>query len=394
MASIDQTGYQVKTQQQWFDEEIARYQAVDPNWNLDPSTPDGAKAAADAEIFANLDELGQAAYNSKDPDKARGSDLDTLCAITGVARSPGASSTVSLTLTGTNGTVITAGSLVEDIAGEQWSLDADATIASGTATVSATSVNTGQIQANIGDINRIVTPLAGWQTVTNPGVATPGTNPETDAELRLRRNDSVSLPGQNQVDATYAAVAAVADVRHVRIYENDTASVDANSQPAHSTEILVDGGADADIALAIYLKRNPGPLQHQSATAVDVDVTSPVTGNTKEIKFSRPTAVPITVAVTIANDGSVPASDEDVIKQAILDYLDGNLIDADQGFNQFGFGIGQDVFASRFYTPVNKIIGARGASSITSITVNAGATQAIAFNELATFALANISVTL
>ena len=59
MAEITDQGYQTKTQNQYFDEEKQRYLDIDPLWNMDPSVPDGVKLATDAEIWANLDELGQ-----------------------------------------------------------------------------------------------------------------------------------------------------------------------------------------------------------------------------------------------------------------------------------------------------------------------------------------------
>ena len=112
MAEITFNGYVIKNQNAWFAEERQMYLDIDPNWNLDPSTPDGLKLASDAEIFANLDELGQRAYNSKDPNKAKDLELDILCAITGTTRNQGTPSTVELTLTGVNGTIITAGQIV------------------------------------------------------------------------------------------------------------------------------------------------------------------------------------------------------------------------------------------------------------------------------------------
>ena len=76
MAELTSTGYSVKSQNDWFDEEKQLYLDIDSNWNLDPSTPDGLKMAHDAEIFSALDEVLQQAYNSKDPNKASGYDLD------------------------------------------------------------------------------------------------------------------------------------------------------------------------------------------------------------------------------------------------------------------------------------------------------------------------------
>ena len=57
MGKLTEKGYQIKSQNDYFDEEVALYKEIDPLWNMDPSTPDGLKAAHDAEVFAALDEL-------------------------------------------------------------------------------------------------------------------------------------------------------------------------------------------------------------------------------------------------------------------------------------------------------------------------------------------------
>lgn len=395
MAQITDTGYVLKTQNEWFEEEQNKYLAIDPEWNLEPSTPDGLKTAADAEIFANLDELGLQAYNSKDPNKASGAELDVICSLSGIVRQPGTPSSVSLTLSGDPSTVVPIGSVVESTEnGERWVTDNNATIGGGgSVTVAASSENLGQIEASIDTLTKIVNPVSGWQSVTNAAPATPGTTEETDAELRYRRATSVALAGSNQVDSMHSAIASVDGVRRVKVYENDTGAVDANGLPAHSIAPIVDGGTDAAVAMAIYIKKNPGVLQDQPGTPVNVAVTSPVTGNTKTINFSRPVYVDIAITVNVTDDGSLPGTAAQEIEDAILEYVDGTLLDSVVGFNQTGFDIGESVPVGRFYTPVNKVLGEYGGSFVTSILLDGGSSPiTIDFNELARFTSANITV--
>ena len=395
MAQITDNGYVLKTQNEWFEEEEQKYLDIDPDWNLDPSTPDGLKLASDSEIFANLDELGLKAYNSKDPNKASGTELDIICALTGTVRSPGTPSTALLTLSGDQGTVITAGAVVESTEnGARWTTDSTVTIGvSGSINVAASCENVGPTQASIDTLTKIVNPVSGWQGVTNAAVATPGTSKETDAELRYRRKASVSLPGNNQVDSMFSAIAAVDGVRRVKIYENDTDAIDTDGLPAHSIAPIIDGGTDADVARAIYNKKNPGVTLDQPGTAVDVVVTSPVTGNPKTIKFSRPIYVDIAVTVNVTDDGSLPVTADQEIEDAILEYVDGTLLESVEGFNQTGFDIGESAPPGRLYTPVNKVLGLYGSSFVSSILLDGGSTTiAIDFNELARFTGANITV--
>ena len=114
----------------------------------------------------------------------------------------------------------------------------------------------------------------------------------------------------------------------------------------------------------------------------------------KLITFSRPILIPMTVIVDITDDGTLPANADDLIKDAIVEYSEGDLIAAECGFNSTGFQIGEDVPVSRINTPVNQIIGQYGNSYVTSLTVNGQATGLIPidFNELSQWLTTNITV--
>ncbi len=397
MAEVTENGFVGTTENEYFEAERAKYLEIDPNWNLDPSTPDGLKVAIDAERFANLDEAAQAAYNSKDPNKARDIELNIVSAITGTFRNLGTPSQITgVTLSGVNGTIVPAGSTIESVAdGTQWTTDSAVTISGGTATVNVTATVNGAIQADPDTVTRIVDTVGGWQSVTNPNPAVAGTDAESNAELRLRRVLSVGRPGNNQIDSMLGEIGATDGVRRFKIYENDTNATDSDGLPAHSIAPIVDGGTNADVAMAIYSKKNPGVTLYQAGTPVSVVVTSPVyPTQTKEIKFSRPIYVPITVDVEVTDDGTLPANVDDLITQAILDYAAGDLVPAEVGFNVLGFDIGEDVPISRMYTPVNNVIGQYGNSYVSSLELNSGTSNiAIDFNELSQWTEANINVT-
>ena len=402
MAELTSTGYVLKTQNEWFADEQARYLGIDPQWNLDASTPDGNKLSSDAEIWANLDELGQRAYNSKDPNKAVDVDLNVICALTGTTRSQGSPSNVALELGGVSGTLILAGKLVKSsVDNTQWSIDSNVTIGvGGTVTATATCTVNGATQADIGTIDKIVNTVGGWQTVTNTSVATTGTNIQNNSSLRLERAKSVSRPGNAQVDNLLGEIFSVEGVRRAIVLENDTGTDNfyGNGLPKNSIAPIVDGGTDADIAMAIFRKKNPGSMLFASGTPVTVpDVFVQYPSNKKYITFSRPSYVDAIVTVTVQSDGTLPNDTDDQIKQAIVDYSAGDLVAAECGFNVLGFDIGEDVPVSRIGTPVNQVIGKYGNSYVTGLTVNTltfGDIVPIAVNELSRWAIANITVTI
>ena len=401
MAEVTSTGYKLKTQNEWFDEEKQMYLDIDPLWNLDPSTPDGLKLAHDAEVFSALDETLQQAYNSKDPNKASGVDLDVISSLTGTSRSEGTASTVTgFVLSGVASplTTVPAGTIFESVTtGSRWTLDQQWTLdSSGQAVVDITCTVVGPTEADAGTITRIITTVPGLMSCNNPSPATPGTEIESDSSLRVKRATAVGRPGNNQIDSMLGELYAVDGTRRVKVYENDTNTTDSNGLPPHSIAPIIDGGTDADVAMAIYIKKNPGVALYQAGTPISIDVTSPTyPDNVKTIKFSRPEYVDMIIAVTIKNDGSLPSNTQDLIRDAFIDFAAGGLVPAEFGFKVDGFDIGETVPYSTLYTPINKVIGQYGNSYVQTLTVNGGTTNVtIAFNELSRWTSSNITVTL
>ncbi len=295
-------------------------------------------------------------------------------------------------------TTVPAGTIFESVTtGSRWTLDQQWTLdSSGRAVVDITCTEVGPIEADAGTITRIITTVPGLTSCNNPSPATPGTEIESDSSLRVKRATAVGRPGNNQIDSMLGELYAVDGTRRVKVYENDTNTTDSNGLPPHSIAPIIDGGTDADVAMAIYTKKNPGVALYQAGTPVSVDVTSPTyPDNVKTIKFSRPKYVDMVIVVTIKNDGSLPSNTQDLIRDAFIEFAAGGLVPAEFGFKVDGFDIGETVPYSTLYTPINKVIGQYGNSYVQTLTVNGGTTNvAIAFNELSRWTSSNITVTL
>lgn len=401
MAELTPEGYKLKSQNEYFEAERALYQAIDPAWDLDPSTPDGLKVAHDAEIFYALDEALLAAYNSKDPDKARGADLEAIAGFAGIYRSPGTRSDVTVRWYGNPGATVLSGAVVRSrTTGIQWTSEQAYTVLpSGYVDVQMFAPTIGETSADIGTLTEIVTVMSGITRCENLTPANLGLAAENDNALRIKRRRSVGKPGSNQLDAMYAEIVGTKDVRRVAIYNNPTGSAAVSDRnphglPAHSIACVVDGGADEDVAMSIYLKLNPGPELVSVATAVTEIVTSPIRSSHKEtIIFSRPVGVPISVAVEIAG-GAFPEDVVAQIKAAIMDYAVGSLISPEVGFRSTGFGIGESVPYSAMFTPINKVVGAYG-GYIASLTLNGAMSNVpVAYNQLSRWSESAITVTI
>lgn len=81
----------------------------------------------------------------------------------------------------------------------------------------------GPIPVPANTLTQILTPVAGWTSLTNYEAGVTGRNIETDAELRLRRLNSLRISGAATVEAIRARLLQeVAGVTSVTIFENVT----------------------------------------------------------------------------------------------------------------------------------------------------------------------------
>jgi len=260
----------------------------------------------------------QFAYNNHSPVKAVAAALDYIVKLNGLSRKPASTSTVTLVISGTAGTVITNG-VARDVNGNSWDLPTPITLPlSGVLVVTAVCEVLGAVSALPGNVNIIGTPTAGWTSVTNPAAASPGQPIEADSVLRARQAVSVELPSRTILQGTIAAIAAIAGVTRYNVLENPTGAVDGYGNPAHSISVVVEGGTDLDVATAIYNNRGIGPYTNGTTT---VDVVDPNTGLTTAMRFLRPTYVPIYVTIGVHPLPGYTAAITTLIQQAIVNYL-------------------------------------------------------------------------
>ena len=268
----------------------------------------------------------QLAYNQSSPVTAVGAGLDRAVKMNGLARNAYTYSSAVLTLTGSG--TITNG-YAQDQNGNLWALPSPTTITGGSSNVTATCTTPGNVTAEAGAINIISTPTSGWLSVTNLSAATPGNATEADSALRARQAISVALPALTPIGATVAALLAVAGVNRVApgyatpsgpgtSIENPTGSVDYWGNPPHSITMVVEGGANSDVATAIYLKKTIGCLTNGTTSVV---VTDPNTSNTETISFYRPTPLAICVLISVHGLSGFTSTTQTAIQTGLVDYL-------------------------------------------------------------------------
>lgn len=81
--------------------------------------------------------------------------------------------------------------------------------------------NYGPVPAPVNTLTEIITPLSGWNAINNPKAGVTGRLVETDAELRIRRRNSIRLLGAATVEAIRARLLQeVVGVTSAFVFEN------------------------------------------------------------------------------------------------------------------------------------------------------------------------------
>ena len=99
-------------------------------------------------------------------------------------------------------------------------LGTNLTLSSFSTPISFKSQEFGPIPCPVGALTTIITPIGGWTSVTNTIIGTLGRFTETDAQLRLRRAQSINLFGLATVPAIRAHLINLENVTAVSVEEN------------------------------------------------------------------------------------------------------------------------------------------------------------------------------
>lgn len=290
---------------------------------LDADSQDGQWLAIQAKAIFDSNMTAIAVYNEFSPATAQGAGLSSVVKINGIHRRVASFSTVDVLLVGTAGTIIDGG-VVGGVLGDQvatsWLLPPEVAIPfEGEITVSATAADPGAINAAAGTVNRILTPVPGWQTVVNAAAATPGAPIETDAQLRQRQARSTAIPALTPLDAIWGAVGSLDGVASLAIVENDTGAVDFNGIPPHSIAVVVDGGDAQEIAATIAATKTPGTGTYGPISEIVVDDR----GIPATIHFYPLTRVMVGVVINLRIQRGYSASTGDLLAQNTIAWLSG-----------------------------------------------------------------------
>ena len=369
----EKTGFSVQEPQE-VREEIAQswinaFKSDDtPDINTAPETPQGQ--IIDAETLAITQKDAELAFlaNMFNPKTARGIWQDALAEIYLIKRKKAVNSRCYCVLTGLNGTVIEKGSKIQSSADDTyWDLLETVTI-NGNSSVTALfeCESEGAVIASPNTLTKIITTVAGWDTVNNIQSATVGTLEESQQAFEKRRYDSVALNSVGTIASVFSRVNQIDDVVGCYVIDNKTnvnKIIDDYLLKPHSIYVAVIGGSNQDIAEAIYCSLSAG-CDYNGNT--QITVVDPHTHAKEKVTFMRPTQQNVFIKVNVF-DKDLPDDYENLIKNAIIT----NFYGQDEQIEIAGEAVtraimGQDIYASRFLPSIlNKNI-----SSLLSVQIS------------------------
>lgn len=358
-------------------------------------TPQGQLATSTTAVIGDKNNEVAVIVNQVDPQYADGRFQDAIARIYFLTRKPATSTAVTATLIGLGGTVVPAGTFAQDTSGNTYALTGDATIpVGGSVDAEFQNVATGPIPCAVDTLTKVYQAVPGWDAITNDDPGTLGQDVENRTDFEFRRKNSVALNGRSTPNAIYANVFAVDNVLDVYVIDNPLATVaivGPTSYPvaAHSVYVAVVGGIDADVADAIWAKKDLG-CNYNGNTSVTVTDTSGYNYPypTYTVLFERPIALATVFAVEIVDSPMLPADIVALTKAAILARFNGT-----DGTSRER--IGSTILASRYYGAITNISTSVQLLSILVGTVTPTLTQVpVGIDQKPTLDAADITVTL
>lgn len=369
----EKTGFSVQEPQE-VREEVAQswinaFKSDDtPDINTAPETPQGQ--IIDAETLAITQKDAELAFlaNMFNPKTARGIWQDALAEIYFIKRKKAVNSRCYCVLTGLNGTVIEKGSKIQSSAdGTYWDLLEDVTINDNSSVTALFECESeGAVIASPNTLNKIITTVAGWDTVNNVQSAIVGSLEESQQAFEKRRYDSVALNSVGTTASVFSRVNQIDDVVGCYVVDNKTnvnKIIDDYLLKPHSIYVAVIGGSNQDIAEAIYRSLSAG-CDYNGNT--QITVVDPHTHAKEKVTFMRPTPQNVYIKVNVF-DKDLPDDYENLIKNAVIT----NFYGQDEQIEIAGEAVtraimGQDIYASRFLPSIlNKNI-----SSLLSVQIS------------------------
>lgn len=328
MSEFTSTGVVTKTLEEWYNAVVEFKRSVwGQDFVTDPTTKQGADILQLAELLYNAEMNNVSAFAQLNLNTATGICLDYIGLVRGIYRNGGYPQEIKVDLTSAvAGWTLTPDTTFRTQSGYNYYAPSDIQITSLNQQITLVYSSDGNPDVNDGDPLTTVQPNTNIvSAVIATGGITPGSDTENDVSYRKRIKDAdIGFIGTLELMAS--EMSKVPGMAKLRILYNDE-STTQQGIPAYNTEFLVvpDDGVDdttfnASVAEKILEVKVPGAPLNGSTTVQAADYY----GETKNVKFTRPTRVMVQFFAAIAPNpatGVIDISQVPVETQAIIDYV-------------------------------------------------------------------------
>lgn len=294
--------------------------------NLEQNSPDGQLLGIITNEIYDLQTLILHIYNSFDPDLAQGVELNKLLKLIAQTRRASTKSIVDITIVANANVTLPADYTIIDENKNEWVINAETTLISGTNIISFNAVNFGAIEASANTINDVVTVFPEIISVNNALHAEVGRDEESDVLLRKRRNNLLSVNSNSTIAGVYSKLFLLDTVTDAVIYENATDTYDAlKDLNAHTLWCIIDGGSIDEITKIIATDKTIGTDLKGTVSNNYVEIFLKADGTTRAlthiVKFDRPTEIPLYIKLTVSKKIITDIIDMDAIKNKLVEKL-------------------------------------------------------------------------
>ena len=331
---LDQNGLTLKSLTDIRQELEEGYKEIyGPDIDLGSHTQDGQLLNIFAQMNADLRELIREVYNTLTPNYCRGTVQDIRYAINHLKRKGGTFTIVPMTIVTTStvklqgldadyNDVLASAYGAADDSGNNYYLIDSVTLTAGTHILPFRAQNIGYSLPVVGTITNPITIVKGVKSLINESAPTSiGEDQESDEAFAVRRERSPEFRAQNNADAMRAQLLELDGVSDAYVYSHDFVnypdSNDADGIPPHYLWAIVEGGSNADIAVALYANCGAAGLKGE----VEVETVT-ASGRTFVTHFDRSEAKPLYIRFDLQE--VVAKTDFDI--DGIKDYIAQNLI--------------------------------------------------------------------
>lgn len=289
------------------------------------NTPQGQLASSQTAAIGNSNSNFAELVNQVNPDVAQGFMQDAILGIYFLTRLPGAPTSVQATCVGAANTPIPVGAQAQDTSGNLYVCTSGGIIPiGGSIILSFANVANGPIPCPATTLSKIYQQIPGWDSINNIEDGVLGNDVESQQAAEARRAASVAVNGHGTPDAIFGAVAQVPGVIDCFVVDNFTGAIlnyGATNYPLlpHSVYVGVVGGAAADIAAAIYSKKDLGCDMNGNQTVMQSaqkGLSPPFPVYTYH--YNIPTNTPVKFQIYVSNLATLPAGSDVLIQNAVL----------------------------------------------------------------------------